>query len=123
MYSSLFALAASISTVAAATQGFNYGAVTRTGATKSQADFEAEFAAAKGLANTNGAFSSARLYTTIQAGTDNTPISAIPAAIAQDTKLFLGMWASSGDATIKSEIAALTSAIETYGEKVRRLFN
>merc|ERR1712000_45683 len=63
-----------------------------------------------------GAFSSARLYTMIQSGTDNSPISAIPAAIATDTKLFLGLWASAGQTIIDNEIAALTSAIEQYGE-------
>ncbi|KAH8592109.1 glycoside hydrolase superfamily [Bisporella sp. PMI_857] len=122
MYSSLFALAASISGVAAVAQGFNYGAVTRTGAAKFQADFEAEFSAAKGLANTNGAFSSARLYTTIQAGTTNTPIEAIPAAISSKTKLMLGMWASGTD-NIDNEIKALTNAIEKYGDDFTDLVN
>merc|ERR1712093_283607 len=53
----------------------------------------------------------------IQSGTDNSPISAIPAAIATDTKLFLGLWASAGQTIIDNEIAALTSAIEQYGEE------
>merc|ERR1711939_118018 len=117
MHASLIALAASLSVASAVTRGFNYGAVTREGAMKNEAAFTAEFNAAKGLANTDGAFSSARLYTMIQSGTDNSPISAIPAAIATDTKLFLGLWASAGQTIIDNEIAALTSAIEQYGEE------
>ncbi|KAL2071811.1 hypothetical protein VTL71DRAFT_13046 [Oculimacula yallundae] len=117
MHASLIALAASLSVASAVNRGFNYGAVTREGAMKNEASFTAEFKAAKGLANTDGAFASARLYTMIQSGTTNSPISAIPAAIATDTRLFLGLWASAGQANIDNEIAALTSAIQTYGEK------
>jgi len=116
MYTSLLALALS-SVAAASTQGFNYGATTRTGTVKVEADFKAEFSAAKGLANTNGAFSNARLYTMIQGGSTNDPISAIPAAIDEDVKLMLGMWASAGSEVIDNEIAALKNAITKYGEK------
>ena len=59
----LLALAAAVSSAAAAFQGFNYGSTFTTGAAKAQSDFEAEFKTAKSLAGTNGAFSSARLYT------------------------------------------------------------
>lgn len=117
MHSSLLALAASLSVASAVNRGFNYGAVTRDGAIKNEASFTAEFNAAQELANTDGAFSSARLYTMIQSGTQQDPISAIPAAIATDTRLFLGLWASAGQQNIDYEIAALTSAIKTYGEK------
>ncbi|KAH9217739.1 glycoside hydrolase superfamily [Leptodontidium sp. 2 PMI_412] len=117
MHASLFALAASLSVASAVNRGFNYGAVTREGAMKNEASFTAEFKAAKGLANTDGAFSSARLYTMIQSGTTNSPISAIPAAIATDTRLFLGLWASAGQTNMDNEIAALTSAIQQYGEE------
>lgn len=86
-----------------------------------QTDFEAQFKAAKGLANTNGAFSSARLYTMIQATSTNDPISAIPAAISTGTKLMLGMWATGGN--IDNEIAALTAAITKYGSKFTSLVN
>ena len=115
MHSSLIALAFS-SVAAASTQGFNYGATTRTGTVKVEADFKAEFSAAKGLANTNGAFSSARLYTMIQGGSTSDPISAIAAAIDEDVKLMLGMWASAGPEIIDNEIAALKNAITKYGE-------
>jgi glucan endo-1,3-beta-D-glucosidase len=62
--SNLLALVGSLS-LATADQGFNYGAVQRDGTIKYQADFQAEFSTAKKLAGTNGAFASARLYTTI----------------------------------------------------------
>lgn len=61
----LVALAATFSTALGAYQGFNYGATWPDGRGKTQADYEAEFTAQKNLPNTNGAFSSARLYTMI----------------------------------------------------------
>ena len=51
----------------------------------------------------------------IQAGTPNTPTEAIPAAISTKTSLLLGLWASAGQENINNEIAALQSAIDTYG--------
>ena len=51
----------------------------------------------------------------IQPGTPNTPIEAIPAAISTKTSLLLGLWASAGQENINNEIAALKSAIGTYG--------
>ena len=63
--SRLAALAATLSTTLAAFQGFNYGSTFTTGAAKQQSDFEAEFRTASGLVGTDGAFTSARLYTMI----------------------------------------------------------
>ena len=60
-------------------------------------------------------FTSARIYTMIQPNTANTPIQAIPAAIASKTSLLLGLWASAGEANINNEILALQAAINTYG--------
>lgn len=122
-FPSLLTLVVSISTASAQIRGFNYGATSRTGAAMTQSDFESDFAAAKGLAGTSGAFSSARLYTMIQAGTTSDPTSAIPAAIKEQTKLLLGLWASSGQTTITNEIAALTAAIKTYGTDFTSLVN
>lgn len=51
----------------------------------------------------------------IQAGTTNTPISAIPAAIASNTKLLLGLWGSAGQPFFDQELDALRSAIQQYG--------
>jgi len=63
--STLFALAASLSSASAVFQGFNYGATKSDGSFNFQSDFEALFKNAKELAGTNSAFTSARLYTTI----------------------------------------------------------
>jgi glucan endo-1,3-beta-D-glucosidase len=63
--SGLLALAATaISSVAAVSQGFNYGATNADGTFKYQADYENEFTTAQGLVGASG-FSSARLYTMI----------------------------------------------------------
>jgi len=61
----LTALAASFSSALAVYQGFNYGSTFTTGAAKVQSDFEAEFKTAQGLVGTDGAFTSARLYTMV----------------------------------------------------------
>jgi hypothetical protein len=66
--SRILALAAAASTANAAFQGFNYGATLTTGQVKVESDYEAEFKAAANLAGTNGAFSSARIYTMIVCG-------------------------------------------------------
>ncbi|KAE8444757.1 hypothetical protein EG329_014217 [Mollisiaceae sp. DMI_Dod_QoI] len=114
--SGLLAFAASLATSSAVYQGFNYGATKSDGyAAREQSDFESLFSTAKNLVGTSG-FTSARLYTMIQAGTTNSPTSAIPAAIAQDTSLLLTLWAS-GDA-FPNELAALKSAISTYGSQL-----
>jgi glucan endo-1,3-beta-D-glucosidase len=94
--------------------GFNSGASLNTGAAKAKADFEKEFTAAANLAGAPGSLSSVRLYTNIQAGTTNTPSAAFQAAIDTNTTMLLGIWCS-GTTTIANELAALTSAISTYG--------
>ncbi|ELR06068.1 hypothetical protein VC83_07327 [Pseudogymnoascus destructans] len=108
---SVLALVASASAVH---QGFNYGSTNSDGSIRDQQRFQDEFNAAKNLEGVSG-FNSARLYTMIQGGTANDPISAIPAAIAADTTLLLGIWASAGQQGINNEIAALKRAIEQYG--------
>lgn len=50
-----------------------------------------------------------------QAGTGHEPISAIPAAIATNTSLLLGLWCSAGDAVVNNELQALKTAISKYG--------
>lgn len=116
--STLLTLATAISAVNAAYQGFNYGSTFTNGAPKAQTDFEAEFKTAAGLDGTDGAFTSARLYTMIQGGTPNSPISAIPAAINTKTSLLFGLWASAGDAAFANEIAALKATISQYCGKL-----
>ncbi|KAL4940562.1 glycoside hydrolase superfamily [Aspergillus oleicola] len=115
--SQILALALSIASAEAASKGFNYGAAKPDGSVKVQADFQAEFQTAKNLQGASG-FNSARLYTMIQ-GQGSSPISAIPAAIAEDTTLLLGLWASGGN--MDNEIAALKAAIEQYGEEFAKL--
>jgi glucan endo-1,3-beta-D-glucosidase len=113
------ALAMAVATSEAVSQGFNYGATKGDGSVKTQSDFETEFTTAKNLVGTDNGFTSARLYTMIQGGSTSTPIEAIPAAIKEKTTLLLGLWASGGGMT--NEIAALKSAIETYGEDFTKL--
>jgi len=114
--SGLLALAATLATSEAVYKGFNYGATKSDGyAVRVQSDFESLFSTAKNLVGASG-FTSARLYTMIQGGTTNTPTSAIPAAIAQDTTLLLTLWASGTSFT--DELAALKSAISTYGSEL-----
>ncbi|KAF7193068.1 putative glucan endo-1,3-beta-glucosidase eglC [Pseudocercospora fuligena] len=108
---SLLTLASSAS---AAVHGFNYGALYADQSARTQQDFEADFNAAKNLPGSHG-FSSARLFTMIQGYTTNTVISAIPAAIATNTTLLLGLWASAGPDAFNQEITALRNAINQYG--------
>jgi len=65
-FTQLVALAATLSSVSAGSiQGFNYGSTTSDDAAVMQADFETQFNTQKNLAGTEGAFTSARLYTMI----------------------------------------------------------
>ncbi|KAJ6444314.1 glucan 1,3-beta-glucosidase [Purpureocillium lavendulum] len=114
----LLTLATAVSSAAAAFQGFNYGSTFTDGRVKSQQDFESEFKTAASLDGTNGGFTSARLYTMVQGGTPNDPISAIPAAISTKTSLLLGLWASAGEASFKNELAALQKTIDQYCGKL-----
>jgi glucan endo-1,3-beta-D-glucosidase len=116
----LLAVAAVLGAADAQLRGFNYGAFFMNNAAKKQADFEYEFNKAKTLTGTSG-WTSARLYTMIQHGTTNTPISAIPAAINTNTKLLLGLWASAGQTNMNNEVAALKAAIAQYGTKFTNL--
>lgn len=114
--SSVCALAASLSISSATFQGFNYGSTKSDGSFNFQADFTSLFKASKGLVGASG-FTSARLYTMIQGGSStNEPTQAIPAAIAEDVTLLLGLWASGGPGPFSAEIDALNSAISQYGE-------
>ncbi|KAJ4368067.1 hypothetical protein N0V83_006422 [Neocucurbitaria cava] len=100
--------------------GFNSGASDDTGKAKTQEDFEAEFKTAKNLQGAPGNFSAIRLYSNIQWNTPDTPISAFPAAIATNTKLLLGIWASGTD-NIDNELKALNAAVKEYGTKLTDL--
>ena len=119
--SRLLALAVTLGVTSAAFQGFNYGTTLADGSAKTQADFENEFKTAASLEGTDGKFRSARLYTMIQGGTPNDPVSAIPAAIKTKTSLLFGLWASGGDAVFGNEIAALKKAAEQYCSQLDHL--
>lgn len=110
----LLATAGLLSSANAAIKGFNYGAQFNNDQPKRLVDFEYEFNAAKQLPGTSG-WTSARLYTMIQHGTQNTIIEAIEAAINTKTTLLLGMWCSAGQNSFNNEIAALKAAIAKYG--------
>ncbi|PBP16856.1 putative glucan endo-1,3-beta-glucosidase eglC [Diplocarpon rosae] len=109
----LLALVAFVIEVSAVYKGFNYGATKSDGyAPRVQSDFQSLFSTAKNLVGTTG-FTSARLYTTIQAGTASDPTSAIPAAIAEDISILLTLWASG--TAFPQELLALKTAIAQYG--------
>ncbi|KAH0300436.1 glycoside hydrolase, partial [Aureobasidium melanogenum] len=111
MRSAILSLVGGASSVLAATRGFNYGSQGNTLDT-----FEASFRTQQGLDTTSG-WNSARLYTMIQDGTANTVISAIPAAIATNTTLLLGLWASETQDVFDNELTALKNAISQYGSE------
>lgn len=104
---------AALATTAFAYRGFNYGALDLSGATRNQASFEEEFNAARNLPGTNGAFTSARLYTSLQ-GTSTDPIEAFTAAVNTDTSLLLGIWIS-GNPNIQNEVNAILAAVNQHG--------
>jgi glucan endo-1,3-beta-D-glucosidase len=99
----------------AAVMGFNSASTRADGTPKMQADFEAEFTLAAGLEGAPGVFNSVRLYTNIQGGSQTDPLSAFPAAVATNTTMLLGIWAS-GTTTILNELTALANALAAYGE-------
>jgi len=105
--------------VAAAYAGFNYGATDLSGATRGQSSYEEEFNAAKNLPGTNGAFSSARLYTSLQ-GDSTDPIEAIAAAVNTETSLLLGIWVS-GNPNVDNEINAIKAAVDAHGDALVNL--
>ena len=106
------ALAACIPTAYSQFQGFNYGSTNTDNSPVTLDQFTNDFTTAKALAGTNHAFTSARLYTCIQAGTTNAPSDAFQAAVNTGTSLLLGLWASAGLDNINNELAALTAFLD-----------
>lgn len=115
MKSLLVAVLGSACPTLAAIRGFNYAAQGQT-----RASFETSFKTAASLDGA-GNFTSANLYTMMQEGTTNTPITAIHAAMDTKTTLLLGLWASSPQTTFDHEIAALMMAIDQYGSDFTNL--
>ena len=119
--SSFATLAAALPTTFAAFKGFNYGANDLNGAPKSVSTWEGEFNSAKSLDGVLVPFSSARLYTSIQPGTSNSPITAFEAAVNTGTSLLLGIWASGGTTQLNNEIAAIQAAVAAHGDALTSL--
>ncbi|KAL8917426.1 MAG: hypothetical protein Q9172_005865 [Xanthocarpia lactea] len=115
----ILALAALLTTTSAQVyQGFNYGSIFTNNAPITEQEYERLFNTAKQLQGTSGAFQAARLFTTIQAGTTNSPIEAIAAAEATQTRLLLGIFLSSTEEQFNNELTALRSAITQFGERL-----
>jgi glucan endo-1,3-beta-D-glucosidase len=123
LHTTLFALAAAAflpSAQAKAVMGFNSASTKSDGSPKMQSDFESEFKLAAGLQGAPGTFNSVRLYTNIQGGSTNSPLSAFPAAVATNTSMLLGIW-TSGTNSIQNELAALGAGISKYGDAFANL--
>jgi len=91
-------------------QGFNYSNMKGQGF-KEEADYVKEFTAAQKLAGTDGAYTSARLYTCVQGGSKDEPNEAFKAAVKTKTSLLLGMWTSGDPAGFQNELSALGKAL------------
>jgi glucan endo-1,3-beta-D-glucosidase len=96
--------------------GFNSGSTLPDRSAKFKKDYVAEMKTAQGLNNAPGTFNSIRLYTNIQAYSQDDPIQAFEAAIETKTNLLLGVWASGTD-NIDKELSALQKAVKQYGSK------
>lgn len=105
---------------ATAVVGFNSASTKGDGTPKTQSDFEGEFSLAASLQGAPVPFTSVRLYTNIQGGSTNSPLSAFPAAVATNTSMLLGIW-TSGTNTIQNELTALGAGIEQYGDAFANL--
>ncbi|RDA84169.1 hypothetical protein CP532_3918, partial [Ophiocordyceps camponoti-leonardi (nom. inval.)] len=95
--------------------GFNSGATKADYSAKFKADYEAEFRTAQNLMGAPGKFNAVRLYTNIQAYSQNEPIQAFDAAVSTQTRVLLGIWAS-GTTSIDKELAALHAAVKKLGK-------
>lgn len=142
--STLIALAASLSVASAQVyKGFNYGATNTDNSPITESQYQNDFTTAQNLVGASG-FTSARLFTSIQAGTTDTYTEAFQAvrslpsntpstptkqlltgdfhqAINTKTSLLLGLWGSSGQAGLSNEITALQAAIKNFGSSLTDL--
>lgn len=107
----LYAVVFIASAASATYHGFNYAAQGN-----DYESFYRQFSLSTSLPGT-ASFSSARLYTMIQEGGNNTVIEAIPAALATNTKLLLGLWTSVDEDGFAKELAALECAMSLYGSQ------
>ncbi|KAF4508232.1 hypothetical protein G6O67_004639 [Ophiocordyceps sinensis] len=111
----LFASALAIGASASSNYlGFNSGATKADYSAKFKSDFEAEFRTAQALQGAPGMFNAVRLYTNIQAYSQEDPSQAFEAAINTKTHILLGIW-TSGTNSIDKEINALKKAVSAHG--------
>ncbi|KJZ78170.1 hypothetical protein HIM_02208 [Hirsutella minnesotensis 3608] len=96
--------------------GFNSGAKKADYSAKFKADFEQEFRTAQNLQNAPGKFNAVRLYTNIQAYSQEEPTEAFEAAIDTQTRILLGIW-TSGTHSIDKELRALHKAVGKFGKR------
>lgn len=115
----LVSASAFITSTTATMQGFNYGANDADGTCRTYDNYYKMFSTQRVLPNAPG-FVSARLYTSVQCGTTNSPIEAIKAALDTSTDLLLGVWASSGQEAINNEITALQEAAKTFPQGLKQ---
>lgn len=118
-FSSFVTSALALATSAVAVEkGFNYGATNADGSCRKYEDFHRMFTRSRNLAGAPG-FTSARLYTSIQCGSDNAPIEAIKAGLDTQTNLLLGLWASAGKGIIDNEIFAIKNAAQRWPQMMK----
>lgn len=120
MFFKILAANALVASVSASYLGFNSGSTHGDGSAKVQSDFEKEFTNAANLKGAPGTFNAIRLYTNIQGGTTSDPISAFDAAVATNTSLLLGIWASGTD-NIDNELSALQAGLDNLGDDLSNL--
>ncbi|KAF2736217.1 glycoside hydrolase, partial [Polyplosphaeria fusca] len=101
--------------------GFNYGAFWPNQTGKTYDDFLRQFKLAQNLPNAPVRFDSAHLFTCIQFGTQNEPISAFKAAIDTNTSLLLGLWGPGNETAFTNELSALDNALTQYGKDLSNL--
>jgi glucan endo-1,3-beta-D-glucosidase len=120
--SSAISIAASLGCAAAQNPivGFNCGASDDQGNPKTQEDFEREFRTVQNLEGAPDGINTIRLYSNVQWETQDTPITALSAAVATNTSLLLGIWASGTD-SIDNELNALEAALEEHGSDLADL--
>ncbi|KAI1202022.1 GPI-anchored cell wall beta-1,3-endoglucanase EglC [Nemania serpens] len=99
---------------AQALRGFSYGATTHGNSCQTYYGFKQLFERARNLPGASG-FTAARLYTSIQCGTEAAPIEAYQAAIDTDTMILVGLWASAGRPVFENELNALIEAAKLLG--------
>lgn len=89
-------------------KGFNLPGNVPGGPCKTQADWEKDFRVLQSLP---GRFTSARVYASSDCGT---LANAVPAALATNTKLLVGVWTENND-HFNAEKQALLEAVQKYG--------